>query len=109
MKLKNLIIISIVIMVVFVIFIQPIIMWSSSSDVVFTVKKLERITTQDDSYYLVYTEEGEVFKNIDSLIFFKFDSYDVQGKLTEGQKYVATVAGFRITFLSSYRNIIEIK
>jgi hypothetical protein len=60
------------------------------------------------SKYLVFTED-EVFENTDSIWFFKFSSSDLQGQLKEGEEYKVKVCGFRIPFLSSYRNIIEIQ
>lgn len=62
-------------------------------------------TTSD---YLVFTE-GEVFENTDSWSFFKFNSSDIQGELKIGNTYRVKVAGWRVPFLSMYRNIIEIE
>lgn len=60
------------------------------------------------SNYLVFTE-GEVFENTDSWPFFKFNSSDIQGELKVGNTYRAKVAGWRVPFLSMYRNVIEIE
>jgi hypothetical protein len=57
----------------------------------------------------VFTEEGEVFENSDTFFYQKWNSSDIYGKLTVGNKYKATVYGWRIPFLSNYRNIIEIE
>lgn len=62
---------------------------------------------ETDSYYLVYTDK-EVFKLEDSLIFGQFNSSDIYGMLTEGKTYKFKVIGWRIPFLSMYRNIIGI-
>lgn len=59
------------------------------------------------SYYLVYTDK-EVLKIEDSLIFGQFNSSDIYGLLAEGRTYKFKVFGFRIPFLSSYRNIIGV-
>ena len=58
-----------------------------------------------ESYYLVYTD-AETFKNKDSLIEMKFNSSDLQGSLKEGMECTFTVVGWRVPFLSMYRNIV---
>ncbi len=60
------------------------------------------------SYYLVWSREGEVFCVTDTYSFFTFDSSDRYGKLTEGSNVKAKAAGWRIPFLSWYRNIVVI-
>ncbi len=73
-----------------------------------TVTGKERIVTRDNSYYLVFTET-EVFKNADNIFFFKFHSSDVQGQLRAGETYTVKVNGFRVPFLSMYRNILAVE
>lgn len=77
-----------------------------------TVTDTERIVTGSgetlSSKYLVFTET-ETFENTDTLWFGKWNSSDLQGQLRPGKTYTVRVCGFRIPFLSSYRNIIEIK
>ena len=85
-------------------------LYVSSAEVVqFTVTDKERIVTgsgdTSSSKYLVFTET-EVLQNSDSLLFLKFSSSDIQGSLKEGSTYQAKVAGWRIPFLSMYRNIV---
>ena len=80
-------------------------------DVVVTDK--ERVITSDskgntDSKYLIFTDR-EVFENTDSLLAFKFNSSDVYGSIKEGQTCTFKVVGFRVPFLSMYRNILEAK
>ncbi|HHX70455.1 MAG TPA: DUF1523 family protein [Gallicola sp.] len=53
--------------------------------------------------------EDEVFENEDEFIRLKFNSSDVQNKLKVDSTYTVRVIGWRIPFLSTYRNIIEIK
>lgn len=60
------------------------------------------------STYLIMTED-EVFRNTDEFIRLKFNSSDVQNKLKVDSTYTVRVIGWRIPFLSTYRNIIEIK
>jgi hypothetical protein len=59
------------------------------------------------SKYLVFTET-EVFENEDALFLGKWNSSDVQGKLKVGETYTVKVIGWRVPFLSMYRNIVKI-
>jgi hypothetical protein len=61
-----------------------------------------------DCRYLVYTNKG-VFENTDSLANGKFNSSDVQGRITVGGTYTFVTIGHRVPFLSSYANIIEVR
>ena len=76
------------------------------------VEGKERITEQNgkelDSYYLVYTNKG-TFKLEDDLFRGNFYSSDVYGKLRQDSTYTFKTSGYRIGFLSSYPNIIEVK
>ena len=80
--------------------------------VTITITEKERVTYNDGdsvtSKYLIFTEH-ETFENVDSLVRFKFDSSDLYGKLKDGQTYKATVYGFRVKFLSMYRNIVTVE
>jgi hypothetical protein len=100
------------ILLVAVIFSYPIAYRTSSEVVTITISDKERVTVKNgDSItnkYLVFTEAGEVFENTDSLLYLKFSSSDVQGHLRNGEKYEVKVAGWRIPFISSYRNIISV-
>lgn len=84
--------------------------WTADT-VSITVTDKERIVEHSresvSSKYLVFTET-ETFENTDCLARFKFNSSDIQGKLKEGSSYVADVYGWRIPFLSSYRNIVSV-
>jgi hypothetical protein len=87
--------------------------YSTVTDVVVTVTEKERIVESNGKHttskYLVFTE-NEVFENVDDMIpFFKFNSSDIQGKLHVGETYKLTVWGWRINFLSSYRNILNVQ
>jgi hypothetical protein len=57
--------------------------------------------------YLIFTE-GETFEITDTVLFFRFDSSDTYGQLKRGSSYHVKVAGWRIPFLSCYRNILEV-
>ena len=87
--------------------------FSTVTDVVVTVTEKERIVESNGKHttskYLVFTE-NEVFENVDDMIpFFKFNSSDIQGKLHVGETYKLTVWGWRINFLSWYRNILNVQ
>jgi hypothetical protein len=56
--------------------------------------------------YLVFTDQG-VFENTDTWYYFKFASSDLQGKLMQPGKFKLTYYGFRVPFLSKYKNIIS--
>jgi len=85
--------------------------YGTAETVTATVTKTERITTGSGedirSKYLVFTTE-ETFENTDCLWYGKYNSSDIQGRLVPGT-YSMKVYGWRIPFLSSYRNIVEIQ
>ena len=82
-----------------------------------TVTDKERVVKRRgdkvSSKYLVFTElqEGgtKVFKNTDSLLEFKFNSSDLQGRLKEGQTYEIGTYGWRVPLLSMYKNIVSVR
>lgn len=83
----------------------------SVDNVTFTVTGKERVVSGSgdnmSSYYLIFTE-NETFENSDALFHGKFNSSDIYGKLREGFYCSARVYGFRVPFLSMYRNIISV-
>lgn len=85
--------------------------WTAET-VIVEVTKTERIVTGsgDDisSKYLIFTT-AETFENTDSLAYFKFDSSDVQGALSNGRTYTLVVYGWRVPALSWYRNVVRIE
>lgn len=90
------------------IFIVPIFWVVSCQDATITIQEKERITDGGNSKYLVFTE-NEVFENTDSWLKLKFNSSDVYRDLKESETVTAEVCGWRVPFLSWYRNIIKIK
>ena len=70
----------------------------------------ERIVSRgsDSSYYLIFTDK-ETLMNADSWFHLKFNSSDLQGSIKKGETYTFIVYGFRIPFLSKYRNIIKVR
>jgi len=92
--------------------------YSSTEEVTITVTDKERIVESNGdsgttSKYLIFTEDEngktETFENTDELFMGKWNSSDVQGGLKIGETYTVKVIGFRLSFFSTYRNIIEIK
>lgn len=77
-----------------------------------TVNKAERVTTGSgdtlSSTYLIYTN-SETFQNSDSIWHWKWNSSDIHGQLKEGDVLTAKVYGWRIPFLSAYRNVVEVE
>lgn len=77
-----------------------------------TVDSKERITDKDGkkvkSKYMIFTE-NEVFENTDAPMLFKFNSSDLYNNLKIDSTYQVKVYGFRIPFISQYRNIIKIE
>lgn len=87
---------------------DAIVQYSTKTEVVDTVVRVDRVMNKHGSKWLV-TCENEVFQNVDELIFFKFNSSDFNRKLVPGKKLNLVVCGFRVPFLSWYRNIIAVK
>jgi hypothetical protein len=81
---------------------------TNKHDVTFTVNKTERITTNSESKYMVYTDNG-VYENTDSVLNNKFNSSDLYNEIKEGKKYTCTAVGFRNGFTSNYENLITCK
>lgn len=85
--------------------------FATQEQVSFTVSGKERVVTgQGDSIsskYLVFSDT-ETFKNSDCFVLLKFNSSDIYGRIEKGKTYNAKVYGFRIPFLSMYRNIISV-
>lgn len=100
--------IALAVLFVGLLFLYPMAYCSSATTETFVVNEKERITTRDSGYYLVFTD-GEVFENADSLLFMKFGSSDLYSKLKKGETYTVRVAGWRVPFLSMYRNILGIQ
>lgn len=77
-------------------------------EIIVKITRMERINNNESSKYLIFTET-ETFENTDTLLFTKFNSSDLYGKLIVGRIYKLRVYGFRIPLFSMYRNIIEAK
>jgi len=59
------------------------------------------------STYLIFTDKG-VFANEDNIFRGKWNSSDVYAEITVGQTYNFEVVGYRIPFMSRYKNILEV-
>jgi hypothetical protein len=68
----------------------------------------ERITDtkkgNSTSYYLIFTDKGE-FTIADELLRGNFESSRWYGKMQVGKNYSFATGGYRIPFLSQYKNI----
>jgi len=62
--------------------------------------------TRVSCYYAIYTDDG-TFKLTDSLVYGRFRSSDIYGRLREDRRYRFNVAGFRLPLMSEYPNIIS--
>ena len=91
--------------------INPLIAYNTRSEVSFTVKDKDRVCSHSakgsSCQYLIFTD-GEVYADTDSLWYWKWNSSDVYGSLDAGKTYTAEVYGFRVPFLSWYKNIIKV-
>lgn len=86
--------------------------YGSEEQITLTISSKERITTGSgesiSSKYLVYASD-EVFENTDSFLYGKFNSADIQNMLKNDSTYICTVAGWRVPFLSMFRNIVDVE
>ena len=114
MRSSGLVGLSVILVVLFVAFLSFSYMGSKEEGIAITPTRGERVAVgSGDSMshkYLVWTAEGEVFEVTDSVLFGTFNSADRYGKLLSGtgNPVSVDVAGWRITWLSSYRNIIKV-
>ncbi len=63
-------------------------------------------------FYVVGEDKSgnkEVFENTDTIAFLKFDSADLQQKISLGNTYKMDVNWMRIPFLSMYRNVLDVE
>ena len=74
----------------------------------YTINKAERVTTDGKSQYMIYTAEL-VFKNVDDIRIWKFNSSDIYAKLKDGDVVTIDSYGLRLPFLSIYPNIKAIR
>lgn len=86
--------------------------YQTEETVTITVISKERIVEKSGdsvtSKYIVQTE-FESFENTDDLIYLKFNSTDYDRWLKEDSTYTVKVVGWRLPYLSMYRNIVDIE
>lgn len=73
---------------------------------------IEGLDGDVSSKYLVFTKHQpsgtiEVFENTDVFLLVKFNSSDLQAELEVGSTCLIDVIGYRVPFLSWYRNIVS--
>lgn len=84
---------------------QPFYAYGTHKDTVINVTNTEVKRYNETDKYLVFSDHG-VFENTDSLLYFKFDSSDVQNELMNKGKFKITYYGWRVPFFSIYPNIL---
>lgn len=87
--------------------ISPMYAYLTRAEITCNVDSKERVVKSESSKYLIFCDE-EVLENTDSLWYWKWNSSDIYRDLKEGQKFNLRVYGWRVPFLSMYRNIIKI-
>lgn len=83
----------------------------------YATTRTERVTItqvrfgQDQGFakYMIYTRDGQVLKNVNSVFFMKFKSDELFMKLKAGKTYEIKTCGVRVPFLGWYKNIISAK
>ena len=58
--------------------------------------------------YLVFTDR-ETLKVVDTLLYGRFNSSDVYGRIEDGRTYRFTVVGWRLPWASQYRNVVRVE
>lgn len=90
---------------------RPINKVSNMRNVTVTVTDKVVKNSNDDSKYLVFTEDGEgnveTYEITDSLLAGRFNSSDVYASIKVGNKYTFKIGGSRRSLLSWYPNIYE--
>lgn len=81
--------------------------WGTKTTETILVERTERIAEGNDGKWVVYEQDGETFENTDAWFQGKTDSTDLQRELLAGHTYECEVNGWRITLLSSYRNVLR--
>ena len=98
----------IAISIAIILLIIPIAERASETTVTFTVEDKAIKRYDDDDKYLVYTDNG-TYEITDSLVYLRWDSSDLYGKIKVGETYKAKVYGWRIPIVSSYKNIVSVE
>jgi hypothetical protein len=107
MNIKDKIWIGVAILALCGMFAYPVIYKFSSKEVVITVTEKHRWSKGERSKYLIYTKDN-IYENSRSILFWKFNSPELQKKLEIGKTYKVKVAGWRADQSKEFENIIKI-
>lgn len=111
MNTDNSIVVGAILIGILLVGFYPLYVFGTSETIECFVDSKERITEGHgksiSSKYLIYCEE-EVLENTDNLLRLKFGSSDIYRDLKEGNSYQLLVYGWRVKFLSMYRNIVKV-
>lgn len=106
MKVYTLIILTIAIATTLIIGSLSFPYWTADTKTI-TIESKEVMTSGGNGKYLIFTD-SEVYQNTDCWARGKFRSSDLYRKLKVGNTYKVNVYGWRIPFLSAYKNIVSI-
>lgn len=81
--------------------------YGTETNITATVTGKERVNYEKSGKYLIFTD-NETFECTDAMFVGKFNSSDMYGNIQKDSTYRFKVVGWRIPFLSSYRNIIKV-
>jgi hypothetical protein len=82
--------------------------FTESTEIITIADKYVKTENQRGRFYVTTTDK-EVMINKDSLLYFKYDSADLQANIEVGKTYTVVLQGWRWPFMSAYRNIISIE
>ena len=106
-KVKEYIILALIVLVLGSTVIYPITYWLSATDETVYVEERYTKIYDNENKYMIQSED-EVFENRDTILFLKFNSSDFQLDLEPESCYSVRVAGWRVPLFSWYRNIVRI-
>lgn len=86
----------------------PLLYALTSGEETITVKEKWVKYNGNNAKYLVSSTNDQVFQITDSFVRIRFDSSNLYASLDEGECYVVKTQGWRFSFLSDYKNIIEV-
>jgi UDP-N-acetylenolpyruvoylglucosamine reductase len=72
------------------------------------ISEKPRTLDRTSSKWLIFTGDGRVLENSDSILRWKFNSSTLQARMKVGQTCVVKVYGKRVPFLSMHPNILEV-
>ena len=68
----------------------------------------EAVASGDSNEYRVYTENCDTLTVSDSLFAQRWDSSNVYAQIQPGQTYDFHLQGYRVPFISQFKNILEV-